>query len=38
MSVLVRELDDVQVLEIGVIENVQRANLNPDKQAAASTK
>ena len=35
MPVLVRELDDVQVLEIGVIENVQRANLNPIEEAAA---
>lgn len=35
MPALVRELDDVQVLEIGVIENVQRANLNPIEEAAA---
>ncbi|MBP7701417.1 MAG: ParB/RepB/Spo0J family partition protein [Phenylobacterium sp.] len=35
MPVLVRELDDVQVLEIGVIENVQRANLNPIEEGAA---
>lgn len=35
MPVLVRELDDVQVLEIGVIENVQRANLNAIEEAAA---
>jgi len=35
MPVLVRELDDAQVLEIGVIENVQRANLNPIEEAAA---
>ena len=35
MPVLVRELDDVQVLEIGVIENVQRSNLNPIEEAAA---
>ena len=35
MPVLVRELDDVQVLEIGVIENVQRANLNPIEEGTA---
>jgi ParB family transcriptional regulator, chromosome partitioning protein len=35
MPVLVRELDDVQVLEIGVIENVQRSNLNAIEEAAA---
>lgn len=32
---LVRELDDVQVLEIAVIENVQRAALNPIEEAVA---
>ena len=32
---LVRELDDLQVLEIGVIENVQRADLSPIEEAAA---
>ena len=35
MPVLVRELDDAQVVEIGVIENVQRTNLNPIEEAAA---
>ncbi len=35
MPVLVRELDDVQVLEIAVIENVQRANLNAIEEASA---
>ncbi|MBT9473614.1 MAG: ParB/RepB/Spo0J family partition protein [Pseudomonadota bacterium] len=35
MPVLARELDDVQVLEIAVIENVQRANLNPIEEATA---
>ena len=35
MPVLVRDLDDVQVLEIAVIENVQRANLNPIEEASA---
>jgi ParB family transcriptional regulator, chromosome partitioning protein len=32
---LVRELSDVQVLEIGVIENVQRADLSPIEEASA---
>ncbi len=32
---LVRELSDVEVLEIGVIENVQRADLNPIEEAMA---
>ncbi|WP_332769919.1 ParB/RepB/Spo0J family partition protein [Phenylobacterium sp.] len=35
MPALIRELDDRQVLEIAVIENVQRANLNPMEEAAA---
>jgi ParB family chromosome partitioning protein len=35
MPVLIRELSDVQVLEIAVIENVQRANLNAIDEAAA---
>ncbi len=35
MPALVRELDDAQVLEIAVIENVQRAALNPIEEAAA---
>lgn len=35
MPALVRELDDVQVLEIAVVENVQRANLNAIEEAAA---
>ena len=35
MPALIRELDDQQVLEIAVIENVQRANLNPMEEAAA---
>ena len=33
VPVLVRELDDLQVLEIGIIENVQRADLNPVEEA-----
>lgn len=33
MPVLVRELDDLQVLEIGIVENVQRADLNAVEEA-----
>jgi ParB family chromosome partitioning protein len=33
VPVLVRELDDLAVLEIGIIENVQRADLNPIEEA-----
>ncbi len=35
MPVLVRELSDQEVLEIGVVENVQRADLNPIEEALA---
>lgn len=35
VPVLVRELSDMQVLEIGVIENVQRADLSPIEEATA---
>jgi len=35
MPALIRELDDLQVLEIAVIENVQRANLNAIEEATA---
>ena len=35
MPTVVRELDDQQVLEIGIIENVQRADLNALEEAAA---
>jgi len=35
MPVLIRELSDLEVLEIGVVENVQRANLNPMEEARA---
>ncbi|PHR61220.1 MAG: chromosome partitioning protein ParB [Robiginitomaculum sp.] len=35
MPVLVRELNDQEVLEIGVVENVQRADLNPVEEAMA---
>lgn len=30
---VVRDLDDVEILEIGIIENVQRADLNPIEEA-----
>ncbi len=32
---MVRELDEVELLEIGIIENVQRADLNPIEEAEA---
>ncbi len=35
MPVLIRELNDEEVLQIGVIENVQRADLNPIEEARA---
>ena len=38
VPVIVRELSDQDVLEIGVIENVQRANLNPMEEARAYAK
>ncbi|MCT8158574.1 ParB/RepB/Spo0J family partition protein [Pseudoruegeria sp. SHC-113] len=34
LPVLVRELDDTEVLEIAIIENIQRADLNPVEEAA----
>ncbi len=34
VPVLVRELDDLEVLEIAIIENIQRADLNPVDEAA----
>ena len=34
MPVLIRELDDLETLEIGIIENVQRIDLNPYEEAA----
>jgi len=33
LPAVVRELDEVEVLEIGIIENVQRADLNPLEEA-----
>ncbi len=35
VPVVVHTLSDVEALEIGIIENVQRANLNPIEEAAA---
>ena len=35
LPALVRDLDDRQVLEIGIVENVQREDLNPLDEAAA---
>lgn len=34
VPVLIRELDDTEVLEIAIIENIQRADLNPVEEAA----
>jgi len=34
VPVLIRELDDIEVLEIAIIENIQRADLNPIEEAA----
>jgi ParB family chromosome partitioning protein len=34
LPVLVREFDDVEVLEIAIIENIQRSDLNPVEEAA----
>ncbi|NEX91522.1 ParB/RepB/Spo0J family partition protein [Caulobacter sp. 17J65-9] len=33
VPVIVRDLDDLEVLEIGIVENVQRADLNPMEEA-----
>ena len=33
VPVIVREMDDLEVLEVGIIENVQRADLNPIEEA-----
>ena len=34
VPVLVRDFDDIEVLEVAIIENVQRADLNPVEEAA----
>ena len=34
IPVLVRDLDDTEVLEIAIIENIQRADLNAVEEAA----
>ncbi|UXX81886.1 ParB/RepB/Spo0J family partition protein [Roseovarius pelagicus] len=34
IPVLIREFDDTEVLEIAIIENIQRADLNPVEEAA----
>jgi ParB family chromosome partitioning protein len=34
LPTVVRDLDDLEVLEIGIIENVQRADLNIDRRSA----
>ena len=34
LPVIVREFDDTEVLEIAIVENVQRADLNPIEEAA----
>ncbi len=34
LPVIVREFDDTEVLEIAIIENIQRADLNPIEEAA----
>lgn len=34
IPVLVRDLDDVEVLEVAIIENIQRADLNPIEEAS----
>ncbi|MFZ5963611.1 ParB/RepB/Spo0J family partition protein [Thalassococcus sp. BH17M4-6] len=34
VPVLIREFDDVEVLEVAIIENIQRADLNPIEEAA----
>ncbi len=35
VPVIIREMDDVEVLEVAIIENVQRADLNPLEEAEA---
>jgi ParB family chromosome partitioning protein len=35
VPIVIKEMDDVEVLEVGIIENVQRADLNPMEEANA---
>lgn len=35
IPVLIRDFDDTEVLEVAIIENIQRADLNPIEEAAA---
>lgn len=35
VPVIVRDMDDVEVIEVAIIENIQRADLNPIEEAAA---
>ncbi|ESQ75873.1 chromosome partitioning protein ParB [Asticcacaulis sp. AC402] len=35
VPVIIRELNDLEVLEVGIIENVQRADLNPIEESRA---
>ncbi|MES2862179.1 MAG: ParB/RepB/Spo0J family partition protein [Pseudomonadota bacterium] len=35
VPIIVREMDDLEVLEVAIIENVQRADLNPLEEATA---
>ncbi|WP_031236663.1 ParB/RepB/Spo0J family partition protein [Asticcacaulis sp. AC460] len=35
VPVIIRELNDLEVLEVGIIENVQRADLNPMEESRA---
>lgn len=35
LPVLIRELDELELLEIGIVENVQRTDLNPIEEAEA---
>ena len=34
LPVVIRDFNDVEVLEVAIIENVQRADLNPIEEAA----